>query len=82
MEAVDLGDLTSVVIGHNGKGHGAGWFLDKVVVKVKGGDGGKCSFPCMRWLDDGEDDGKTERELRRIGNLFLLIHSVKAQFFF
>ncbi|XP_070194990.1 lipoxygenase homology domain-containing protein 1-like isoform X2 [Littorina saxatilis] len=66
VEAVDLGDLTSVVIGHNGKGHGAGWFLDKVVVKVKGGDGGKCSFPCMRWLDDGEDDGKTERELRRI----------------
>ena len=67
LEAVDLGDLTSVVIGHDGKGHGAGWYLDKVVVKVKGGNGGRFVFPCLRWLDVGEDDGKIERELRQIG---------------
>ena len=66
LEAVDLGDLTLVVIGHDGKGHGAGWFLDKITVKVRGGDGGKFTFPCMRWLDVGEEDGKIERELPQI----------------
>jgi hypothetical protein len=72
LQAVDLGNLKSIVIGHNSKGHGAGWFLDKVVVKVKGGDGGRFVFPCFRWLDTGEDDGKIERELRQIGEYIAL----------
>lgn len=56
-----------MVVGHDGKGPGAGWFLDQVVVKVKKAEGGRFTFPCMRWLDRGEDDGKIERELRHIG---------------
>ena len=33
-ECGDLGDIEKVIVGHDGKGIGAGWFLDKVVVKV------------------------------------------------
>uniref|UniRef100_A0A8C3KBT5 Oxygen-regulated protein 1 n=1 Tax=Calidris pygmaea TaxID=425635 RepID=A0A8C3KBT5_9CHAR len=33
VEAVHLGHLYKIVIGHNGLGSGNGWFLDKVVVK-------------------------------------------------
>ncbi|NXT66884.1 LOXH1 protein, partial [Chaetops frenatus] len=33
VEAVHLGCLYKIVIGHNGLGSGNGWFLDKVVIK-------------------------------------------------
>ncbi|XP_013396607.1 lipoxygenase homology domain-containing protein 1 isoform X2 [Lingula anatina] len=62
VEAIGLGKLTKVVIGHDGEGSGAGWYLEKVTIK-EGEDGQECVFPCNRWLDSGEDDGKTEREL-------------------
>ena len=47
---------------------GAGWFLDKVIVKdlaTEGEDGSPRSFyfPCHRWLDEGLEDGLIEREL-------------------
>lgn len=69
-EAVSLQELRKLVIGHDGQGHGAGWFLDKVIVKeLEGENSGKeFIFPCNRWLDDQEDDGKTERELKLLGN--------------
>jgi hypothetical protein len=34
LDAVDLGELQSLTIGHDGSGPGAGWHLDKVAVKV------------------------------------------------
>ena len=67
---MDLDVLESVEIGHTGVGHGAGWFLDKVVIyeKRSGEEEGKVGrvFPCSRWLDDHEDDKKTCRKLNMI----------------
>ena len=49
VEAIDLEDLTKVVIGHDGQGMGAGWFLDRVVVKEVGDARDKeAVFPCHR----------------------------------
>lgn len=69
VEAVALGDLEKIVIGHNGQGLGAGWFLDKVVVtEMHGHNADKVfTFPCNKWLDDHEGDKKTERELHLLG---------------
>lgn len=58
---VDLGKLTKIRIGHDNKGLGAGWFLDKVVVHA--GDGTVHYFHCGRWLADDEDDQQIVREL-------------------
>ncbi|XP_078590348.1 lipoxygenase homology domain-containing protein 1-like isoform X2 [Branchiostoma floridae x Branchiostoma japonicum] len=63
VEAVHLGNLKKVIIGHDGTGLGAGWFLDKVVMKESKGAPREFVFPCERWLDEGEDDGKIVREL-------------------
>ena len=32
LEAVDLQGVKKVVVGHDGEGHGAGWFLEKVTI--------------------------------------------------
>lgn len=68
-DVVDLSELTSVVLSHDGRGHGAGIFIDKVVVKEKDTDNSHLQyvFPCGRWLDTHEDDCLTERTLRMIG---------------
>jgi len=62
LEAVDLGDLNKARIGHDGSGFGSGWFLDNVVVSVES-TGQQWVFNCGRWLDKGEDDGQTVRDL-------------------
>ncbi|XP_009887496.1 PREDICTED: lipoxygenase homology domain-containing protein 1 [Charadrius vociferus] len=62
VEAVHLGHLYKIVIGHNGLGTGNGWFLDKVVVKDPITDL-DYAFLCHRWLDQGQDDGNIAREL-------------------
>ncbi len=48
LEAVTLRELEKLKIGHNGKGAGAGWFLDKVVVKQLGSSSYDTTFPCGR----------------------------------
>ncbi|XP_072808070.1 oxygen-regulated protein 1 isoform X3 [Vicugna pacos] len=64
IEAVSLGKLKKVLISHDGTGPGNGWFLESVVVKSEEEDGGQeVLFPCNRWLDEYQDDGRTEREL-------------------
>ncbi|NXL82333.1 LOXH1 protein, partial [Leptocoma aspasia] len=62
LEAVHLGCLYKIVIGHNGLGSGNGWFLDKVVIKDPITDL-DYTFLCHRWLDQGQDDGNIAREL-------------------
>ncbi|XP_012939779.1 lipoxygenase homology domain-containing protein 1 isoform X2 [Aplysia californica] len=64
VEAVDLKELSSVVVSHDGKGPGSGWFLEHVVIRESAAPKESFVFPCGRWLDEGEDDGKTERMLR------------------
>ncbi|XP_025953665.2 oxygen-regulated protein 1 [Dromaius novaehollandiae] len=64
IKAVSLGDLEKVLISHDGTGPGNGWFLDKIVIKhEEGEEAQEVVFPCNRWLDEYQDDGKTEREL-------------------
>ncbi|XP_054841381.1 oxygen-regulated protein 1 isoform X2 [Eublepharis macularius] len=67
LEAVHLGKLHKIIIGHNGLGSGNGWFLEKIVIKdpITNSD---YNFLCHRWLDQGEDDGNIFRELHVIDN--------------
>ncbi|XP_057592980.1 uncharacterized protein LOC130854289 [Hippopotamus amphibius kiboko] len=62
LEAVHLGNLYKIVIGHDGLGPGNGWFLDDIVIKDPTTNH-EYVFFCHRWLDQGEDDGKIVREL-------------------
>ncbi|XP_059163011.1 lipoxygenase homology domain-containing protein 1-like [Physella acuta] len=72
IEAVDLKTLHTLLVTHDGVGPGAGWFLKHVIVTDTSSQRlEKYVFPCGRWLDHGEDDGKTERKLRTMGLLNL-----------
>ncbi|XP_006819004.1 lipoxygenase homology domain-containing protein 1-like, partial [Saccoglossus kowalevskii] len=64
IEAVHLGDLEKVVVGHNGKKSGQGWYIDKVIVRESSDSERGDYFPCNRWLDVSKDDRKVERELK------------------
>ena len=70
LNTTSLGTLQRLLIGHDGIGHGAGWFLDKVTVRERSDQdvGKEYVFPCSRWLDDHEDDSKTEKELLVAGD--------------
>lgn len=50
VEAVSLDEITKVVIGHDGKGPGAGWYLEKVVIKeiINNEINNEYYFPCKR----------------------------------
>lgn len=49
VEAVAIGQVRRVRIGHNGKGGGCGWFLDKVIVREEGqAEAHAVEFPCNR----------------------------------
>ena len=48
MEAVSLLELKKIRIGHDGSGFGAGWFLDKVVIKQIGEPIFDKTFLCER----------------------------------
>ncbi|XP_016325596.1 lipoxygenase homology domain-containing protein 1-like [Sinocyclocheilus anshuiensis] len=64
VEAVNLGQIRRVRIGHDGRGGGCGWFLDKVMIREEGQpEASSIEFPCYRWLDRNEDDGQIVREL-------------------
>ncbi|KAM7368820.1 hypothetical protein PAMP_013127 [Pampus punctatissimus] len=59
IEAVSLGQVRRVRVGHDGRGGGCGWFLDKVMVREEGQpESLAIEFPCFRWLDRNEDDGQ------------------------
>lgn len=67
IEAISVLKLTKIRIGHDGKGIGAGWFLDKVVVKQVGERKNDQEFICQRWLAEDQDDGLIEREITASG---------------
>lgn len=54
--------INKLIIGHDGSGIGAGWFLESVQVNVPS-QGQKLRFSCNRWLATDEDDGLIERML-------------------
>ncbi|XP_034152949.1 lipoxygenase homology domain-containing protein 1-like, partial [Esox lucius] len=79
IEAVFLGPIRRVRVGHDGRGGGCGWFLDKVMVREEGQpESTAIEFPCYRWLDRNEDDGQIVRELVPDGD-GLRLHNVNYQ---
>ncbi|XP_059505870.1 lipoxygenase homology domain-containing protein 1 [Stegostoma tigrinum] len=62
IEAVDIGPLKKIRIGHDNRGGCAGWFLDWVEIDAPS-LGQILRFPCGRWLDKAEDDGYIVRDL-------------------
>ena len=63
IEAVKLRKIRKIIIGHDGKNPGAGWFLDKVFIRQVGDERYDQGFECKRWLATDEDDGAIVREL-------------------
>ncbi|KAI3361755.1 hypothetical protein L3Q82_002099 [Scortum barcoo] len=59
IESVSLGQVRRVRVGHDGRGGGCGWFLDKVMVREEG----QPESLAIEWLDRNEDDGQIVREL-------------------
>uniref|UniRef100_A0A3Q3VVE1 PLAT domain-containing protein n=1 Tax=Mola mola TaxID=94237 RepID=A0A3Q3VVE1_MOLML len=80
IESVSLGQVRRVRVGHDGRGGGCGWFLDKVMVREEGQpEPSAIEFPCFRWLDRNEDDGQIVRELVPAGDgLRLFSKSIKT----
>ncbi|XP_042187934.1 lipoxygenase homology domain-containing protein 1 [Callorhinchus milii] len=62
VEAVDLGPLRKIRVGHNNCNGSPGWFLDWVEIDAPS-LGRRLRFPCGRWLDKREDDGAIVRDL-------------------
>lgn len=49
IESVFLGQVRRVRVGHDGRGGGCGWFLDKVLVREEGQpESAAIEFPCSR----------------------------------
>eukprot|EP00057_Strongylocentrotus_purpuratus_P029280 XP_011683754.1 PREDICTED: fibronectin [Strongylocentrotus purpuratus] len=63
VEAVFLGKVLKVIVGHDGEEEGQGWCLEKVIVKESRTAKNEAIFPCEKCLDTGKDDGKIERTL-------------------
>lgn len=54
IEAVFLGLVNRVRVGHDGRGGGCGWFLDKVMVREEGQpESMAVEFPCDRQVKEG-----------------------------
>jgi hypothetical protein len=82
VEAVTLKHLSKIRIGHNGKRAGAGWFLDRVIVRQEGTSKYDQTFECNRWLAVDEDDGLIVRELFADGTqqqLDLTTYNIKVK---
>lgn len=81
IEAVTLKHLKKIRIGHNGKRAGAGWFLNKVIVKQDGNSKYDQTFECNRWLAVDEDDGLIVREISVDGLQYLdsVTYNVKVK---
>ncbi|CAG5116253.1 unnamed protein product, partial [Candidula unifasciata] len=63
IEAVHLGSLNKIQIGHNETKSSEGWFCDKVVIREGKTANMEFVFPCGRWFDSGMEDRKIERVL-------------------
>ncbi|GAB0182404.1 oxygen-regulated protein 1 [Grus japonensis] len=69
MRAVDLGQLSKVLVEHHNVGYGAGWYLDQIVIHESGKTDGQYAFLCQQWLDSGVGDAQTERMLKLLGKV-------------
>lgn len=59
MKANHVGALDHIVVGHDGRGVGSGWYLDYVRVEIPS-LGKQFQFVADRWLSTSEGDGKLQ----------------------
>ncbi|XP_062984875.1 lipoxygenase homology domain-containing protein 1 [Elgaria multicarinata webbii] len=62
LDTMDIGKIQRLLIGHDNVGLQAGWHLASVEISVPV-HGKLYNFPCNRWLDTNEADGKVEIEV-------------------
>uniref|UniRef100_A0A2K5W6S8 Lipoxygenase homology domain-containing protein 1 n=1 Tax=Macaca fascicularis TaxID=9541 RepID=A0A2K5W6S8_MACFA len=62
LETLNIGTINRLVIGHDGTGMHASWFLGSVQIRVPR-QGKQYTFPANRWLDKNQADGRLEVEL-------------------
>lgn len=70
VEAVSLGHLQKVVIGHDGEGYGAGMYLKMVTVRESQDSDKEWVFPWWNWLDTHLGSCETVCEIVTVGKLF------------
>ncbi|XP_074992847.1 lipoxygenase homology domain-containing protein 1-like [Calonectris borealis] len=59
---MDIGKINRILIGHDNVGLRSGWFLASIQITVPV-QGRQYMFPCNRWLDKDEADGRVEVEV-------------------
>ncbi|KAJ7410553.1 hypothetical protein BTVI_53174 [Pitangus sulphuratus] len=69
MRAVDLGQLSKVLVEHHNEGYGAGWYLDQIVIHESGKTDDQYLFLCQQWLDSGVGDAQMKRTLKLLGKV-------------
>ncbi|EGT32855.1 hypothetical protein CAEBREN_29075 [Caenorhabditis brenneri] len=75
-----LGQLTSIDVGHEREGYGAGTFIDKIFVTEEGKTTGRrFVFQVEKWFDSGQTDGLLERNIKLNGLLYLEAPVVKKR---
>ncbi|KFQ09587.1 Lipoxygenase homology domain-containing protein 1, partial [Leptosomus discolor] len=62
LDTMDIGKINRILIGHDNVGLRSGWFLASVQITVPV-QGRQYMFPCNRWLDKDEADGRVEVEI-------------------
>ncbi|XP_060092590.1 lipoxygenase homology domain-containing protein 1 [Heteronotia binoei] len=62
LDTRDIGKIKRLLIGHDNVGLQAGWHLGSVQVTIPV-HGLQYNFPCNRWLDKNEADGRVEIEV-------------------
>ncbi|XP_058024091.1 lipoxygenase homology domain-containing protein 1 [Ahaetulla prasina] len=62
LDTMDIGKIHRILIGHDNVGLQAGWHLGSVQIIIPV-HGKMYNFPCNRWLDKNEADGKVEIEV-------------------
>nr|XP_019595266.1 PREDICTED: lipoxygenase homology domain-containing protein 1 isoform X5 [Rhinolophus sinicus] len=62
LETLNIGTINRLVIGHDGLGKRAGWFLGSMQIRVPR-QGKQYTFPVNRWLDKNKADGRLQVEL-------------------
>ncbi|KAF6302998.1 lipoxygenase homology domains 1 [Rhinolophus ferrumequinum] len=62
LETLNIGTINRLVIGHDGLGKRAGWFLGSIQIRVPR-QGKQYTFPVNRWLDKNKADGRLQVEL-------------------
>uniref|UniRef100_A0A672U8Y0 Lipoxygenase homology PLAT domains 1 n=1 Tax=Strigops habroptila TaxID=2489341 RepID=A0A672U8Y0_STRHB len=62
IDTMDIGKINRILIGHDNVGLRCGWFLASVQITVPV-QGRQYMFPCNRWLDKDEADGRVQVEV-------------------